>query len=67
MEPTRIVAGRLPYFGRKTTDGAASVHLVWVLTFDLWRTVWANAQVLESANADASSIAVSFIVVSFVV
>jgi hypothetical protein len=29
--------------------------------------VWANAQVLESANAEASAIAVSFMVVSFVV
>jgi hypothetical protein len=29
--------------------------------------VWANAQVLESANAKASAIAVSFMVVSFVI
>jgi len=36
----------------------------WVLTFEPGRTVWANAQVLESANAEASAIAVSFMVVS---
>jgi hypothetical protein len=25
----------LPYFGCKTTDGAASLYMGWVLTFDL--------------------------------
>jgi hypothetical protein len=29
--------------------------------------VWANAQVLESANADASAIAASFMAASFMV
>jgi hypothetical protein len=34
------------------------------VTFELSRTVWANAQVLEIANAEASAIAVSFMIVS---
>jgi hypothetical protein len=36
----------------------------WVVTFDLSRTVWANAQVLEIANAEASAIAASFTIVA---
>lgn len=57
----------LPYFGGETIDGPASPYVGWVVTFELSRTVWANAQVLEIANAEASAIAVSFMIVSFVV
>jgi hypothetical protein len=41
------------------------VPLTLPVTFDLWRTVLASANVLESANAAASAIVASFILLSF--
>jgi hypothetical protein len=57
----------LPWFGCKTTGGAAFLYAVRDLTSGPRGIVSANPQVPESANVKASAIVVSFIVVSFVV